>query len=376
MIRLAFTWCAFLLFAAPVLADDKQPAEPAPPAADAAKPLVEQLKEKPDDRALFDKYMISNLQQIRSLIGSDPDKAEAQLAEMKQLIESLEPQTDAGKKLVGRGLSAVKYFENQVEMGRVSLDELAGKLKENPDDMKSIPMYFGKLMMEASPLTRTEPDKAEKLVNDAKELLTATKEKAQEEATKTAIDRMLGSLVRVEQQIETGKKLAALVGSDAAPLAVEAWVNGDPLTDGDLKGKVVLLDFWAVWCGPCIGTFPNLIDWHEKYADKGLVIIGLTRYYNYTWDEAAARPKRASGEEKATPEQEQEMLAKFAENKNLHHRLAIQKDKSMSDHYAVSGIPHFVVIDREGKIRLFRIGGGSQNTQAIEEMIQKLIADG
>jgi hypothetical protein len=186
MIRLAFTWCAFLLFAAPVLADDKQPAEPAPPAADAAKPLVEQLKEKPDDRALFDKYMISNLQQIRSLIGSDPDKAEAQLAEMKQLIESLEPQTDAGKKLVGRGLSAVKYFENQVEMGRVSLDELAGKLKENPDDMKSIPMYFGKLMMEASPLTRTEPDKAEKLVNDAKELLTATKEKAQEEATKTA----------------------------------------------------------------------------------------------------------------------------------------------------------------------------------------------
>jgi thiol-disulfide isomerase/thioredoxin len=376
MIRLAFTWCAFLLFAAPVLADDKQPAEPAPPAADAAKPLVEQLKEKPDDRALFDKYMISNLQQIRSLIGSDPDKAEAQLAEMKQLIESLEPQTDAGKKLVGRGLSAVKYFENQVEMGRVSLDELAGKLKENPDDMKSIPMYFGKLMMEASPLTRTEPDKAEKLVNDAKELLTATKEKAQEEATKTAIDRMLGSLVRVEQQIETGKKLAALVGSDAAPLAVEAWVNGDPLTDGDLKGKVVLLDFWAVWCGPCIGTFPNLIDWHEKYADKGLVIIGLTRYYNYTWDEAAARPKRASGEEKATPEQEQEMLAKFAENKNLHHRLGIQKDRSMSDHYAVSGIPHFVVIDREGKIRLFRIGGGSQNTQAIEEMIQKLIADG
>ena len=72
-----------------------------------------------------------------------------------RFIRELEPQTDAGKKLVVRGLSAVKYFENQVEMGRVSLADLAGKLAENPDDTKSISMYLQKLMMEASPLTRT-----------------------------------------------------------------------------------------------------------------------------------------------------------------------------------------------------------------------------
>ena len=48
-----------------------------------------------------------------------------------------------------------------------------------------------------------------------------------------------------------------LVGVDAAPLEIDTWVNCDPLTDTDLKGKVLLLDFWAVWCGRCIATFPR-----------------------------------------------------------------------------------------------------------------------
>lgn len=150
----------------------------------------------------------------------------------------------------------------------------------------------------------------------------------------------------------------------------------DPLTDADLKGKVVLLDFWAAWCGPCVMTLPHLREWHEKYADKGLVIVGLTRYYNYTWDDEAGRPKRLSADEKATPEQENEMLAKFAEHHNLHHRIAIQKDETLSDYYVVSGIPHVVLVDREGKIRLFRIGSGEANATAIKEMIEELIAEG
>ena len=58
------------------------------------------------------------------------------------------------------------------------------------------------------------------------------------------------------------------------PLEVEAWVNGNALTDKELEGKVVLIDFWAVWCGPCIATFPHLREWRDKYSDKGLVIIG------------------------------------------------------------------------------------------------------
>lgn len=349
-------------------------AEPKTPAAEVAKPLADQLKEKPDDKSLFDKYMIKNLGEVRLLLGTDPDKAEKQLADMGKLIESLKPETDAGKNLVQRAKQVIQYYGTQVELGRVTLEDLAAKLKENPDDTKSISMYGSKLRAEVSPLTRTEPDKAEKILNDAKALLNATKEKSQQDATKKAIEGIERGFARLEQSIETGKKLAALVGADAAPLEVEAWVNGEPLTDADLKGKVVLLDFWSVWCGPCISTFPHLREWHEKYADKGLVMIGLTRYYNYTWDEQAGRAKRASGGEKVTPEKEQEMLAKFAEHNNLHHRFAIQKGRAMSDYYAVTGIPHVVVIDREGKIRLFRVGSGEKNAKDIADMIEKLIA--
>ena len=95
--------------------------------------------------------------------------------------------------------------------------------------------------------------------------------------------------------IQSAQRQVKVVGEQAAPLNVEMWVNGEPLKPEDLQGKVVLLDFWAVWCGPCVATFPHLREWHEKYAEKGLVMVGLTTYYGFRWDEA---------ENKAVPSQE------------------------------------------------------------------------
>jgi len=49
--------------------------------------------------------------------------------------------------------------------------------------------------------------------------------------------------------------------------------NGGPLTLASLRGKVVLLDFWGEWCGPCVGSMPYLMKLYDKYRDKGLEII-------------------------------------------------------------------------------------------------------
>jgi thiol-disulfide isomerase/thioredoxin/protocatechuate 3,4-dioxygenase beta subunit len=71
-------------------------------------------------------------------------------------------------------------------------------------------------------------------------------------------------------------RLAYLIGKQAPELQqIKGWINSEPVKLADLRGKVVLLDFWGTWCGPCIAAIPKLINLHEKYHDKRLVIIGI-----------------------------------------------------------------------------------------------------
>lgn len=71
-------------------------------------------------------------------------------------------------------------------------------------------------------------------------------------------------------------RLAELIGHPAPEFTqIKGWKNGGPVSLKELRGKVVLLDFWGYWCGPCIGAMPELIELHDKYKDHGLVIVAV-----------------------------------------------------------------------------------------------------
>ena len=79
----------------------------------------------------------------------------------------------------------------------------------------------------------------------------------------------------VEPVAMTARALAVLKGKPAPELTGIVGWKGEKTRFADLRGKYVLVEFWGYWCGPCVGSMPVLIELHEKFADKGLVIVGV-----------------------------------------------------------------------------------------------------
>lgn len=110
-------------------------------------------------------------------------------------------------------------------------------------------------------------------------------------------------------------------------------ISGKPISLSDVKGKVVIVDFWATWCGPCLMSIPELVDLQDKYKTKGLVVVGIS-----VDDDNVSK-----GE-----------LIAFKEKMRINYPILRANDKVYVDYFGrTSGfsIPTLFVIDREGKVR-------------------------
>lgn len=175
---------------------------------------------------------------------------------------------------------------------------------------------------------------------------------------KLAIRRLL----QVDPMIDPFK-LSDIASEAGAPpeIHVDEWIDQKPAKLSDLRGQVVLLDFWAPWCGPCRVTFPRLQKWHESYKAKGLVILGVTNFFG-----------RAEGKE-LTRAQELDYLRSFKKTFRLPYGFAVADSDENDRNYAVGSIPTTFLIDRGGVVRFISTGSGDAENAALNKMIKKLI---
>ncbi len=151
--------------------------------------------------------------------------------------------------------------------------------------------------------------------------------------------------------MRAGTRVAIAVSPEALPdpqqLAIHSLV-GSPAPDlaADLRGSVVILDFWATWCGPCRMTMPHLDKLQQQYAARGLKVVGI------------------STEDAAT-------TAKFRAAHPVSYPFQTDADARLSGEYLVQVLPHMVIVDRKGIVRA--IIDGAQDPASIEAAIAPLL---
>ncbi|MCX3265737.1 TlpA family protein disulfide reductase [Pedobacter agri] len=155
---------------------------------------------------------------------------------------------------------------------------------------------------------------------------------------------LFSGFTALAQESNNGKKLWAksVLNEQAPKLIVEQWISEQP----NMKGKFVLVDFWATWCGPCRAYIPTLNEIQKKYADQ-LVVIGMS-------DETADKVKA------------------FA-NPKIEYFEAIDTKAQVKNALGITGIPHAILIDPKGIVRWegFPL---LQNNQLTEDVIKGLLS--
>ena len=144
-------------------------------------------------------------------------------------------------------------------------------------------------------------------------------------------------------------------------MSVLQWIEQQPVKLADFRGQVLLLDFWAPWCGPCRYTLPNFARWQNAYKSKGLVILGVTKYYGH-------------GDGRAlTPGEELVYLRDFRKRNALPYGFAVIDSNVNEFNYGVFSIPTSFLIDRKGVVRYISMGAAEEEIDVLGEMIKKLL---
>ncbi len=132
-------------------------------------------------------------------------------------------------------------------------------------------------------------------------------------------------------------------------------IDGKTFSVTESKGKVVLINLWATWCGPCRKEMPALVEMQDKYRDKGFEIIGLD-----------------------TDPETVEEIEVFAEKMKLNYKLGWADREMVTEFFTLgqmNGIPQSFLINRDGKLTGIFQGGSTRVVEKMRETVAKVVAE-
>ena len=144
------------------------------------------------------------------------------------------------------------------------------------------------------------------------------------------------------------------IGGPAPEIAGGPWINSKPLTLNELKGRVVLIEFWTYGCINCKNVIPQLRDWYEKYEKQGFTVVGV-HSPEFFWEKSLDKVKIA------------------VEKLQVRYPVVQDNDFNIWKRYGIRAWPTTLLIDRRGVLRYGHIGEGAYSKT--ESVIKQLLAE-